>query len=92
MTPERLGYMFDFLDGLRASGKVNMFGARPYLSEAFMIGSADASLVLTAWMGTYGEAESAQERAALVDPNFALVSRLSGGQRWALVDDHREKE
>lgn len=42
---------FQFLEELRESGETNMFGARPYLVEAFPDLSAKQSLeVLQYWM------------------------------------------
>jgi hypothetical protein len=41
---------FLYLNELRESGQTNMFGARPYLQEAFGIDREEASKVLTAWM------------------------------------------
>lgn len=42
--------MFKFLNRLRATGKVNMFGASQYIAEAFDIGGHEARKVLTDWM------------------------------------------
>ncbi len=47
----------EYLDELRESGECNMFGARPYLMNAFDdLSEADASAVLGYWMNTFGEA------------------------------------
>lgn len=42
--------MFKFLNRLRATGKVNMFGASQYVSEAFDMNERAARKVLTDWM------------------------------------------
>ena len=42
-----------FLDELRLSGAVNMYGAGPYLAEAFGLSRADAREVLGVWMSTF---------------------------------------
>ena len=45
-----------FLEELRRSGKTNMFGAVPYLQEAFKyeeMTRAEASKILTEWMKNY---------------------------------------
>ena len=42
--------MFKYLDGLRDSGIVNMYGARPYLENEFGIDSKYAKEVLMKWM------------------------------------------
>jgi len=47
------GY-FDFLDDLRASGDTNMFGAAPYLVDAFDLSNQDARHILGRWMKTFG--------------------------------------
>ena len=48
---ERLRY----LDALRESGAVNMFGAGPVLAEAFGLDAADARAITSHWMKTFGE-------------------------------------
>ena len=56
VTDEHLEY----LDYLRESGKVNMFGARPYLYEVSPDLSWDeAGAVLTYWMRTFSERHKA---------------------------------
>lgn len=47
--------MFDYLNGLRESGAVNMFGARPYLAEQFELSKSESSEVLTKWMNSFNE-------------------------------------
>ena len=44
-----------FLDDLRDSGIVNMFGAGPYIQEEFGVSKHDANRILNHWMGTYNE-------------------------------------
>ena len=45
---------YDFLDELRESGIVNMFGARPYLIEAFPeLSREDAGKILSGWMESF---------------------------------------
>ena len=46
---------FDYLDGLRNSGEVNMFGACPYLQREFEMTRKEASTVLQAWMKQFKE-------------------------------------
>ena len=48
-----------FLDGLRRSGIVNMFGARPYIEAGFPeLTKGQATSVLTHWIETFeGEDE-----------------------------------
>lgn len=41
---------FIFLNRLRESGRTNMFGASPYLSESFDLNRREASKVLMEWM------------------------------------------
>lgn len=44
-----------FLDGLRETGATNMYGATPYLSEAFGISEKEAKGILIYWMETFSE-------------------------------------
>lgn len=41
---------YDFLDDLRDSGVTNMFGASPYLMEAFELNKSEAKRVLIDWI------------------------------------------
>jgi len=43
-----------FLDELRESGEINMFGAAPYLSNIFDLSEQEARKALTYWMQTFG--------------------------------------
>lgn len=45
--------VFGFLDDLRDSGRVNMFGAGPHLEEAFDFSREEAKKYLLAWMLSY---------------------------------------
>jgi hypothetical protein len=47
--------MLEFLDELRESGETNMFGARPYLMDAFDMDKKDAASILSYWMESFGE-------------------------------------
>jgi hypothetical protein len=47
--------MFEYLDTLRESGVVNMFGATPYVQEAFDLKKAEAKQILKEWMENYGK-------------------------------------
>ncbi len=51
VTDEHLEY----LDELRESGVTNMFGARPYLMNAFSLDKDKATKVLSYWMQTFSE-------------------------------------
>tara|TARA_Y100000361_G_scaffold153638_1_gene176007 strand:+ start:719 stop:910 length:192 start_codon:yes stop_codon:yes gene_type:complete len=44
---------FLYLDKLRESGEVNMFGARPYLMKQFGVSQSEASDILSDWMKSY---------------------------------------
>lgn len=46
---------FEYLDGLRESGVSNMYGATPYLVQAFDITNMEAREILKAWMDTFSE-------------------------------------
>ena len=42
-----------YLEDLRRSGVTNMFGASPYLAEAFDLDEREAELILADWMRNY---------------------------------------
>lgn len=46
---------FEFLDDVRESGAINMFGATPYLQEAFDLDKREAREILVEWMQTFAE-------------------------------------
>ena len=49
---------FDYLDALRESGTINMFGALPYLQEEFPELGFDrqrAASILKSWMDNFGK-------------------------------------
>lgn len=47
--------MFRFLNRLRESGKTNMFGAGPYVAQAFGLSDKEGRKVLTDWMNWVNE-------------------------------------
>jgi hypothetical protein len=47
--------MLDYLDDLRESGATNMFGATPFLRDAFAITQNEARAILLYWMNTFSE-------------------------------------
>lgn len=47
--------VFLFLDDVRNSGKINMFGAAPYIQEVFGVKRHEAKELLMEWMRTFGE-------------------------------------
>ena len=57
---------FQFLDDLRESGAINMFGAAPYLQEEFGLTKTEARVVLQAWMRSFDRDTPAAERARQV--------------------------
>ena len=58
--------MFGFLDELRESGAVNMFGAGPYLRKEFGMEKDESFKVMKAWQDTFGDGDlmARAERAA----------------------------
>lgn len=44
---------FKFLDELRESGATNMFGATPFIQDAFGLTKGEARHTLTEWMRTF---------------------------------------
>ena len=53
--PGTEGYQkyYDFLIDLRDSGETNMWGAAPYLVEAFNVNHKEARKILIAWIETF---------------------------------------
>lgn len=53
--PGTEGYQkyYDFLIDLRDSGVTNMWGAAPYLAEAFGMSNREAGKILIAWIETF---------------------------------------
>lgn len=47
--------MFRFLNRLRESGKTNMFGAGPYVAQAFGLSDKEGRKVLSNWMAWVNE-------------------------------------
>ena len=45
--------IFEYLDTLRETGVTNMFGASPYLQQAFGIERREAKTILLEWMKNY---------------------------------------
>ncbi len=48
----------NFLDALRESGTINMFGAGEYIQDEFKITKYDAQRFLLKWMETFSERHS----------------------------------
>jgi hypothetical protein len=44
----------EFLDALRESGVTNMFGAAPYVQEAFECTKQESRTILSYWMKSFG--------------------------------------
>ena len=45
--------VFEFLDTLRESGAINMFGAGPYVQDAFGLDRWEARDLVLEWMETF---------------------------------------
>ena len=45
--------MLTYLDRLRASGKINMFGAAPHVEQTFKLSIRQARQVTAYWMKTF---------------------------------------
>jgi len=50
--------VFEYLDKLRSSGAVNMFGAGPYVQETFEMTKKEAGWYVGEWMRTFNERHS----------------------------------
>jgi hypothetical protein len=44
---------FAYLNALRESGEINMFGAAPYLAGAFSLSNSQARDILLKWMESF---------------------------------------
>lgn len=44
---------YQYLEGLRQSGITNMFGASPYLANAYALSERVAGNILVSWMENY---------------------------------------
>ena len=49
--------VYEYLDALRETGVTNMYGAGPYVAEAFDMDKAEAHEHLNGWMKTFKERE-----------------------------------
>jgi aryl-alcohol dehydrogenase-like predicted oxidoreductase len=61
---EQLVEAFEYLDDLRESGAVNMFGASSYVAEDLGHDKRTARDLVSAWMKSYDGKTSAEDRAA----------------------------
>ena len=50
-----------FLENLRRSGEVNMFGATPYLQDYFNLTKSEAKKILLDWMHEYDPEDYEEE-------------------------------
>jgi hypothetical protein len=44
-----------FLNELRESGEINMFGAAPYIQDIYEVDSREAKRLLVLWMNNFNE-------------------------------------
>ena len=44
---------FAFLDSIRETGKINMFGSAPYLQEVYGLKRHEAKEIVLAWMESF---------------------------------------
>ena len=47
--------VFKYLDALRESGIINMYGGGPYIREEFLVDKATSHKLLKEWMDTFSE-------------------------------------
>ena len=50
--------IFEFLDDLRDSGRINMFGAAPYLQSTFELTRYEARDILKEWMDSKSKGDA----------------------------------
>ena len=60
---------FEFLDDLRESGAVNMFGATTYVVDDLGHDKKTARNLVTAWMKSYDGVSSVEDRAKSFENN-----------------------
>jgi hypothetical protein len=61
MTDEDKNEYFEYLDDLRESGIVNMFGARPFLMKEFpQLNKNEAGEIMSEWMKTFADRHKEQ--------------------------------
>lgn len=53
--------IFNYLDGLRESGKTNMLGAGAYIVESFGVSEKEAREFLGEWMRTFDDRHPRRE-------------------------------
>lgn len=51
--------VFVFLDALRESGSINMFGAAPHVKDWFDVDTAQARFLVAEWMRTFSQRHTA---------------------------------
>ena len=51
--------VFAYLDSVRESGAINMFGAGPYVQEMFGCSRSEARELVLEWMDTFAERHKA---------------------------------
>lgn len=44
-----------YLDAIRESGQINMFGAAPYVADMFNVSRSEARKYLQVWMETFSQ-------------------------------------
>jgi hypothetical protein len=81
---ERFRDYMQFLTKLRDSGKTNMFGAAPYLQQAFDLEKKEARELLAYWMGGWRNMDEGKQLNEFVgkeleDRNEPLYSELVAG-------------
>ena len=65
---------FQFLDSLRETGQINMFGAAPVLADMYDLSRSEARTILKEWMETYGERKAGNSNSTT--PVVETSSRL----------------
>lgn len=60
-TQQQKEEVFQFLDGVRDWGGINMFGAGPLVADSFGVGRREAQNLLAEWMRTFSERHANKE-------------------------------
>lgn len=67
MTLKVTKEQFEYLDKLRKSGKINMFGAPTYVAHEFHVPMAIARAIWGAWADSFEDGKSVEERVSAVN-------------------------
>jgi hypothetical protein len=89
-TDENKPY-FDFLVALRDSGATNMFGASPYLQDAFGLSKSEARKVLSKWMKSFNESVVTEDKMSKEKIESLIWSLENEKDSWHPSSESKKK-